>query len=77
MFLDEFRTFQKVSLPICLDKVITNAVYVVNNHKLDIFLLYSLSEIKEDFIVVLNIFTEVHDDILTDSSFSDCWLMFN
>lgn len=77
MFLDEFRTFQKVCLAISLYKVITDTVYVVNNHKLDIFLLHSLGQVKENFVVVLNILTEVHDDILTDSSFGNSWLMFD
>ncbi len=77
MFLDEFRSFQKVSLSIRLDKVVANAVNIVNNHEFDILLLDSLSEIKKDLVIIFYVLAVMHYDVLTDCHFSDSRLVLN
>ena len=77
MFLDEFRTLQKVSLPIRLDKVVANAVNIVNNHEFYILLLDSLSEIKKDLVIIFYVLAVMHYDILADCHFSDSRLVLN
>ena len=77
MFLDEFRTLQKVSLPIRLDKVVANAVNIVNNHEFDILLLDSLSEIKKDLVIIFYVLAVMHYDIFADCHFSDSRLVLN
>ena len=45
MLLDELRPLDEVDLPICLDEVVADGMNVVDDDKLDIFLLDSLSEV--------------------------------
>lgn len=77
MLLDEFGTFHKVYLAICFDEVVAHCVDVVDDYQLDIFLLHTLREVEEDFVIVFNVFAELHDDVIADSHFGDGWLMLN
>ena len=50
---------------------------VVDDNKLDVFLLDSLGEVQEDLVVVLNVLAEVHDDILSHSLLGHCRLVLD
>ena len=77
MLLDELRPFDEVDLPICLDEIVTDGMNVIYDHKLDVFLLNSLGEVKEDLVIVLNVLAEVHDDVLPDCLLGHCRLVLN
>jgi hypothetical protein len=77
MLLDEFGTLHEIRLPISLHEVLAHTLNIVDDDQLDIFLLNSLGEIQEYFIVILYVLAEMHYNVLSDSGLSDCGLMFD
>ncbi len=77
MFLDKFRPLDEISLPIGLDEILAHTLYIIDDDQLDVLLLHSLREVKEYFIVVLDVFAEVHYYILTHSGLSNGGLVLN
>lgn len=77
MLLNEFGPLHEINLPICLDKVVAHSMDVVDNHELDVLLLHPLCEIEKDLIVVLDVFAELHDDVVPHSHFRHGRLMLN
>ena len=77
MLLDELGPLYEVDLPVCLDEVVAHRVNVVDDHKLDVFLLDPLGQVEKDFVVVLDVLAEVHDDVLPDRLLGHCRLMLN
>ena len=52
-------------------------MYIVNNNKLNVFLLDSLLKVEKDLVIVFNVFAKVHDNILSDGLLSHCRLVLN
>ena len=75
MLLDELRPLDEVNLPVCLDEVVAHRVNVVDDDKLDIFLLDPLGQVEKYLVVVLDVLAEVHDDVLPDSLLGHCRLV--
>ncbi len=76
MLLNEFRSFNKINLSICFNKVVTNRMNIIYDDKLNIFLLHSLLQVEENLVIVFDVFAEVHDDVLSYSLLSHCRLVF-
>ena len=66
MLKEEIGPFNEINLAIGLDEVVTDWLDVVDYHKPYFFVFYSLSEVDEHFVVVLQGLAVGENDVLTD-----------
>ena len=62
----KIRPLDEINLTVSLYEVVPDRLDVVNNHKLDPFILYSLCQVYENFIVVLEGLTMRKDNVLSN-----------
>ena len=77
MLLNELGPLHEIRLSVSLHEVLAHTLNIVDDDQLDIFLLNSLGEVQEYFIVILNVLAEMHYNVLSYCRLSDCGLMFD